>query len=120
MRAARRTRRSRPEHKWRQEHEFEHDSSYKVSEVPSLPAGTYVVSIQRQSNFRRLHIVGSCPSRAGIDFAHFEAFGTTQPEDKHYTACCKHCLKTGMDAGAVEGSTDASTDTIGSSFDSSS
>ena len=97
----------------------EREAAYRVDDLPVFAVGTFVVSIQRKSNFRRLHIVGACSYRAGIDFARYEAFGLVMPDPSSYTAQCKHCFRDEAEQKEVEGSSSASSSSSESTSDSS-
>ena len=70
--------------------------------VPEILPGTYVISVQRRTNMRRLHIQGRCPYRAGVDFANFEVAGLDEPASSRYTARCKKCLRGAVTAFASD------------------
>ena len=65
-----------------------------VTVSPDLPAGTFVASVQR-SGFKRLHKIGSCPRRPGLDYSSFEVMGLTEPAPEMYSQRCKQCFRDG-------------------------
>ena len=93
--------------------------AYKVEDIPDFPVGTFVVSIQRRSKFRRLHVVGSCAYRAGVGFALFEAFGKVMPPLASFTAQCEHCFKAADGSGGKDATSNDSPISSESSSDSS-
>ena len=64
-----------------------------ASAGPSL--GSYVVSLHSRSRFRRLHRVGDCWRRPGLDFLDYEVLGADLPDSASYDAACKDCFRTG-------------------------
>ena len=94
-------------------------AAYNVEDIPAFAVGTFVFSTQRKSNFRRLHIVGSCSYRAGVHFAKFEAFGLVMPPTTSFNAQCKHCFKVAAGCDGEEASSSASSISSESSSDSS-
>ena len=63
-----------------------------ASEVPVLAFGTFVVSVQRNGKFKRLHQIGGCGRKPGVDYACFTALGMEAPDASSYTAKCKGCF----------------------------
>ena len=61
--------------------------------APSL--GSFVVSIQPQSGFRRLHRVGDCSYRPGVHYGVFESLGDAPLAATEFQARCKLCFKEG-------------------------
>ena len=54
--------------------------------------GTYVITTAMKGHTRRrLHQVGRCWRRPGIDYHQFEVHGTTAPEDCLYSSRCRLC-----------------------------
>ena len=66
---------------------------WELEEVPQLPAGTFVASVQKRSNFRRLHVIGKCPLAPGVDYVHFEVHGLAEPPANRHIAKCKNCFR---------------------------
>ena len=64
-----------------------------ASAGPSL--GSYVVSLHSRSRFRRLHRVGDCWRRPGLDFLDYEVLGADMPDSSSYDAACKDCFRSG-------------------------
>ena len=92
-------------------------SSLEVYEPPVIPLGMYLVSVQPRSRFRRLHRMGECAYRPGVDFKSFELLGESEPSPNQFTARCKHCFRTqlappspGKDDSPSASSTDSSTE----------
>ena len=54
--------------------------------------GTYVVSNVRNGKFMRLHRIGGCGRKPGIDFACYTVLGMDTPDASMYTAKCKNCF----------------------------
>ena len=75
--------------------------------------GTFVVSTQSKSGFKRLHRIGDCSLRPGGDYACFEELGMEEPSSRHYTAKCKHCFR-----GQVEAPLEVLSDSSASSSNS--
>ena len=46
-----------------------------VAQQFPVPLGVYVVSVQRHSKLRRLHLIGNCPLVPGVDFLQVRIFG---------------------------------------------
>ena len=72
----------------------------KAGEPPEIPdeqaapsLGTFVVSIQPKSGFRRLHRVGECSYRPGVHYGVFEALGNVFLSATEFHARCKLCFK---------------------------
>lgn len=61
-----------------------------------IPAGSYLVSIQARTKFRRLHKIGECWRRPGVDFLLFEVLGQELPQPSQYNAVCHHCFNKGV------------------------
>ena len=57
--------------------------------------GAYIVSIQSKSRFRRLHKMGECWMRPGIDYLEFEVLGLELPLASSYSAVCRRCFRNG-------------------------
>ena len=53
-----------------------------------VPLGLYVVSIQRSSTLRRLHLVGNRPLIPGVDFHKYEMLGEVPPDTSAYSKVC--------------------------------
>ena len=65
---------------------------FNVAEATATPLGTFVVSIQSRSNFRRLRCTGSCSLNLGIDYKLFIILGTDMPEEGTHTKACRNCF----------------------------
>ena len=84
-----------------------------LPEVPAIPPGTYVISVQKRTSVRRLHIQGRCPYRAGVDYTSFEVAGPSEPASDRFTARCKKCFKDAIVAAVSDA--DSSVDSSSSS-----
>ena len=60
-----------------------------------IPLGTYLVSVQVRSRFRRLHKYGECWRKPGVDYLEFEILGPELPPPTAYNAICHHCFHNG-------------------------
>ena len=60
--------------------------------------GTYVICTAGSS--RRLHQVGRCWRKPGVDFVSYEAHGSVIPEAGLYKSRCKFCWPTASQARA--------------------
>ena len=76
----------------------------------AIAQGTYVISIRKYSRLRRLHRVGGCHLRPGVDYLDFENHGDMLPAAVQYHHLCKRCFATGAPAtaGADAGSSSSS------------
>ena len=79
--------------------------------------GTYVVSMQPKSGFRRLHRVGECSYRPGVHYGIFHALGSDAPSPTEFHARCKLCFKDELIAS--EGAEETATSSGSSSPESS-
>ena len=61
-------------------------------DIPSLLAGTYVVSILKKGRFKRLHRIGECSLVPGVDYRAFEVLGFDEPCASSYSARCRNCF----------------------------
>ena len=61
--------------------------------LPSLLAGTYVVSILKKGRFKRLHRIGECSLVPGVDYRAFEVLGSEEPGTALYSTRCRNCFK---------------------------
>eukprot|EP00971_Amphidinium_carterae_P236388 4691285-Amphidinium_carterae.1 len=57
----------------------------------SADLGTYYVSIQPRTGFRRLHVVGGCHRKPGVHVMSFEAYGDELPDAAAYHDYCRNC-----------------------------
>ncbi len=78
-----------------------------LHEEGRLPAGGhgYVVSIERKSGYRRLHLTGRCHRIPGIDYTTFEELGAQMPEPSCYDGVCGQCWRGGRGASLEHGGT---------------
>ena len=60
--------------------------------TPALPLGTFYITIQTRSLFKRLQRMGECSLVPGVDSFDFEAFGAEMPESTSYSAICRNCF----------------------------
>ena len=75
----------------------------------AVPLGIFVVSIHPKTSFRRLHQMGSCSYRPGLDSRLFEELGAEMPHVSHYDARCKSCFRTVLEVPSADGCETAST-----------
>ena len=75
------------------------DTSSKLvvadANIAEIPLGTFVVSLQARTRFRRLHRVGDCWRKPGVDYLDFEILGMELPKAAMYNAACSHCFNKG-------------------------
>lgn len=72
------------------------DSEADLSTPAVAPlAQGYYVSIRPRSGYRRLHLLGACGKRPGIDYALYEYLGERCPSSDEYHDWCKHCWRAG-------------------------
>ena len=57
----------------------------------TLEDGKFVVSVSGRG-FRRLHRVGACHFRPGVDYAHYVDLGYLRPESRDYDDYCRRCF----------------------------
>ena len=88
-----------------------------ASDEVVVPSGTFVVSVKPRSGFRRLHRVGDCPMKPGLDYFTFEVLGDAMPEPSKYNARCGRCWREAR--GNSSGQEADSASSSGSSSDSS-
>mgnify|MGYP001103874056 CR=1 FL=1 len=88
-------------------------TAYVLPSESQIAIGSYVISIQAKTGFKRLHRIGDCALRPGVDYACFEELGMDEPSTRHYTAKCKHCFR-----GQVEAPLDVLSDSSASSSNS--
>ena len=70
-------------------------SSASSSKLTSLPAlGIHVVAIYRK--VRRLHKIGACYRKPGLDFANYEVLSADIPDPPCYNRVCKDCFPRGL------------------------
>ena len=62
-------------------------------DIPSLHAGTYMVSVLKKGRFKRLHRIGECSLVPGVDYRAFEVLGYDEPGTLLYSARCRNCFK---------------------------
>ena len=74
---------------------------HHIADASDLPLGSFVVSVQRGGRFRRLHRLGDCPLRPGVDYSEFRALGCDEPSREQFTVRCKNCFGKAA-RGAVE------------------
>ena len=72
-----------------------------IPDDQALPAlGTFVVSSQSNSGFRRLHRVGECSYKPGVHYGVFEVLGVSLPAASEFHARCKRCFPAAPAASA--------------------
>ena len=62
-------------------------------ETCPLALGTFVVSISRRCRFRRLHRIGDCPIRPGLDYHEFDELRMEEPGVEPFDARCRRCFR---------------------------
>ena len=60
-----------------------------------IPIGSYIVSIQARSRFKRLHRLGECWRKPGVDYVEYEVLGLELPPASRYSAVCRTCFANG-------------------------
>ena len=88
-------------------------TAYVMPSDTAIAMGAFVISIQVKSGFKRLHRMGDCALRPGVDYACFENLGSEEPAARFYTAKCKHCFRGRDEApqGVLSGSSASSSNT---------
>eukprot|EP00972_Heterocapsa_arctica_P010865 1591772-Heterocapsa_arctica.AAC.1 len=87
----------------------------RAAEVPvAIPTQGYFVSIRPGSGFRRLHLLGACGRRPGVDYLLYQFVGIKCPSTDEYHDWCRQCWRSGGPA------TDYGSDVASSSSSSSS
>ena len=69
-----------------------------VDDELALDLGAYVLSVQNKSGFRRLHRIGACWRKPGVDYENFRVLGFDLPPASAYDAVCKGCFSGGAPA----------------------
>ena len=59
-----------------------------------IPMGSYVVPIQSTSRLKRLHNLGECLMKPGVDYVEFENMGLELPPATSYGAACRRSSAT--------------------------
>ena len=77
-----------------------------VAVPPEFSLGDFVSSWQKRSDFKRLHRVGDCPLRPGVDFLSFIVHGPSEPAAIEYTVKCKRCFR--FEPASTNAATDSS------------
>ena len=61
--------------------------------VPPAPEPQgFVVPIPRRGRHRKLHHIGSCFRRPGVDYINFEVYGDKVPDEAEIDSQCKDCF----------------------------
>ena len=84
-------------------------TSSSEDEALREPTG-YVIAVTQKARFRRLHYVGRCHLRRGVDYKDFIPWGTQVPGMAEYHAVCRRCWP-----GSAEPEEEATADTETSS-----
>ena len=93
-------------------------TGYVVSDPDlTVSQGSYVVSIRQHTRVRRLHRVGSCHLRPGLDYTDFVQYGDVLPSASEYHHLCKRCFSTGAPTAASSATASSSSCSSGSSSD---
>jgi len=79
----------------------------------------YVISIRPRSGFRRLHLLGACPRKPGVDYLRYVQMGTKCPPAEEFNDYCKQCWRESVPVTALaqedsDGSTSSSSSTSSS------
>lgn len=64
-------------------------SDEEVTPPPLVAKGHFVIATC--GKIRRLHVMGKCYRRPGIDYYKFDVIGPDEPPPELYTARCGHC-----------------------------
>ena len=84
-------------------------------EEQELELGSFLVSVQTKTRFRRLHKLGECWRKPGVDYLEYEVLGLELPPAASYNAVCHQCFKKGEVNEAVTSSgSSSSEDSAGS------
>ena len=60
-------------------------------EISELPTSGYVITFTFKKRLRRLHYIGRCYRRPGVDYYDYEAHGETLPPPDRYDKTCLQC-----------------------------
>ena len=62
-----------------------------VPDEKELPKSGYVITFTFKGGLRRLHYVGRCYRRPGVDYFDYESYGELLPAADQYDKTCKQC-----------------------------
>ena len=88
------------------------------TEEKELPTSGYVITYTFKKRLRRLHYIGRCYRRPGVDYYDYEAHGETLPPPDRYDKTCLQCwppVGKGPEQAGTDDSDEESSSSSGSS-----